>query len=131
MVDPATYGGRHLVYLGNYVPLTDPLLRESADQTLARFTPFIRRLNSEFEPSWVADSWSFAAPFAQPVIGVGYRRACLPFRTSNPRLFAASMFQVYPHDRGQNYSVQLARDVVEYMERQTPPDQMAEERSGP
>jgi hypothetical protein len=42
----------------------------------------------------------------------------MPFQTTNPRLFAASMFQVYPHDRGQNYSVELARRVVDVMERQ-------------
>ena len=62
--------------------------------------------------------WSFAAPFAQPVIEPGYRRRLPPFWTSNPRLFAASMFQVYPHDRGQNYSVELARRVVDFMESQ-------------
>ena len=118
MADRAAYGGRHLVYLGNYVPVTDPIIKETPEETLARFAPAIRRLNPDFDPGWVTGLWSFAAPFAQPVIEPGYRRRLPPFWTSNPRLFAASMFQVYPHDRGQNYSVELARRVVDFMESQ-------------
>jgi hypothetical protein len=30
-------------------------------------------------------------------------------------LWTASMFQVYPHDRGQNYSIELAERVVRAM----------------
>ena len=118
MLDPAAYGGRHLVYLGNYVSLSDPILAEPTAATLARFTEGIQRLNPAFDPSWVQESWSFAAPLAQPIIRTGYHRRRMPFQTTNPRLFAASMFQVYPHDRGQNYSVELARRVVDVMERQ-------------
>ncbi len=29
-----------------------------------------------------------------------------------PGLWVASMFQVYPHDRGQNYSIDLAQRLV-------------------
>jgi len=32
--------------------------------------------------------------------------------TNVPGLYVANMFQVYPHDRGQNYSVELAEQLV-------------------
>jgi hypothetical protein len=35
-----------------------------------------------------------------------------PFRSPIPNLWIASMFQVYPHDRGQNYSIELAERLV-------------------
>lgn len=35
-----------------------------------------------------------------------------PFETPIPGLYLANMFQVYPHDRGQNYSIALADRLV-------------------
>jgi hypothetical protein len=31
-------------------------------------------------------------------------------------LYVANMFQVYPHDRGQNYSIALAERLVGHLE---------------
>jgi protoporphyrinogen oxidase len=117
MLDPAAYGGRHLVYFGNYVPHDDRLFDETPDETLARFTPAIRGLNPAFDPSWVRDRWSFGARFAQPIITPGFRSRIPPFTTPIPNLFVASMFQVFPHDRGQNYSIDLAERLVRRLER--------------
>ena len=38
-MDPADYGGRRLVYLGNYRPMDDPLLRAPTDEVVAEFAP--------------------------------------------------------------------------------------------
>ena len=107
------YGGRHLVYLGNYRPMDDPLMTASRDAILDEFLPHLKRLNAAFEPSWLTDAWAFAAPFAQPIVTVDYRDHIPPFHTPIPNLWVASMFQVYPHDRGQNYSIALAERLVE------------------
>jgi protoporphyrinogen oxidase len=107
------YGGRHLVYLGNYRPMDDALMTASRDAVLNEFLPHLGRLNPAFDRSWVSDAWAFAAPFAQPIVTVDYRDHIPPFRTPIPNLWVASMFQVYPHDRGQNYSIALAERLVE------------------
>jgi protoporphyrinogen oxidase len=106
------YGGRHLVYLGNYRPMDDPLMAATKDAVLDEFLPHLARLNPAFERSWVTDSWAFAAPFAQPIVTVDYRDHIPPFHTPIANLWTASMFQVYPHDRGQNYSIELAERLV-------------------
>ena len=111
-MDPADYGGRHLVYLGNYRPMDDPIFSAPKEQILAQFLPHLSAFNSAFDASWVTDSWSFAAPFAQPIVTVHYREHIPPFRTPIPGLYVANMFQVYPHDRGQNYSIDLAQRLV-------------------
>jgi protoporphyrinogen oxidase len=107
------YGGRHLIYLGNYRPMDDPLMTASKETVLREFMPHLAGLNPAFDPSWVTDSWMFAAPFAQPIVTVDYRDHIPPFETPIPNLWTASMFQVYPHDRGQNYSIALAERLVE------------------
>ncbi len=109
------YGGRHLVYLGNYRPMDDPLMRASKDAVLDEFLPHLERLNPAFDRSWVTDAWVFAAPFAQPIVTVDYRDHIPPFATPIPNLWTASMFQVYPHDRGQNYSIALAERLMARM----------------
>ncbi|MGH2454698.1 MAG: NAD(P)/FAD-dependent oxidoreductase [Candidatus Limnocylindria bacterium] len=111
-MDPADYGGRHLVYLGNYRPMDDPLMQASTNEVVERFAAHLARINPAFESSWVTDAWSFAAPFAQPIVTADYRAHIPPFATPVPGLWVASMFQVYPHDRGQNYSIDLAERLV-------------------
>jgi protoporphyrinogen oxidase len=108
----ADYGGRHLIYLGNYRPMDDPLMSASKVAVLDEFLPHLERLNPSFDRSWLTDSWMFAAPFAQPIVTVDYRDHIPPFQTPIPGLWTASMFQVYPHDRGQNYSIALADALV-------------------
>lgn len=112
-MDPADYGGRHLLYLGNYRAMDDPIFSASSEEILQRFLPYLAAFNPGFDRSWVTQSWSFAAPFAQPIVTTDYRQHIPPFRTPMPGLYVANMFQVYPHDRGQNYSIDLAQRLVD------------------
>jgi protoporphyrinogen oxidase len=111
-LEPADYGGRHLVYLGNYRPMDDPIMSASTDAVVDAFAPHLARINPGFSRDWLTDAWAFAAPFAQPIVTVDYRHHIPPFETPIPNLWLASMFQVYPHDRGQNYSIDLANRLA-------------------
>jgi protoporphyrinogen oxidase len=119
-MEPADYNGRHLVYLGNYRPMDDPLLRTTTLDVLDQFAPYLARINPGFTTDWVTDAWSFAAPFAQPIVTVDFRDHIPPFETPVPGLWVASMFQVYPHDRGQNYSIDLAERLVRHLHGEKP-----------
>jgi protoporphyrinogen oxidase len=107
-MEPADYGGRHLVYFGNYRPMDDPLMATPTPQVVAEFASHLSRINPAFAMDWVTDAWSFAAPYAQPIVTTDYVRHIPPIETPIPGLWVASMFQVYPHDRGQNQSIRLA-----------------------
>jgi protoporphyrinogen oxidase len=107
------YGGRHLIYLGNYRPMNDPLLVKSKEAVLTEFLPHIKRIAPAFEESWVQESWLFKAPYAQPIVTTDYRQHIPPLRTPLENLWMANMFQIYPHDRGQNYSLELAEKLVQ------------------
>jgi len=109
----ADYGGRRLVYLGNYRPMDDPIYTKDAETLIGEYLPHLARINPRIERRWVTEAWSFGAPYAQPVVTVDYREHIPPARTPIPGLFLANMFQVYPHDRGQNYSIALAERLAE------------------
>lgn len=110
---PERYGGRHLVYLGNYGEKFEP---RPIEELLAEFAPWIRRVNPEFEPAWVTKSWQFIAADAQPVVTIGYRDRIAPHRTPVEGLFVGNLFQVYPHDRGQNYAAELAENLIKELD---------------
>lgn len=107
-MSPADYGGKHLMYLGNYVPMDDPLMTMPKDEILARYLPALRRINPAFRDEWVTGVHSFAAPYAQPIVTPDYAAHIPPHVTPIKNLYMANMFQVYPQDRGQSYSVAMA-----------------------
>jgi protoporphyrinogen oxidase len=110
---PADYGGRHLVYLGNYLAPDAPLLAKSDEELLDCFLPALSRFNPAFERGWLREYWRFQAPFAQPIVTPGYLATLPPTRTPLPGVHLATMAHVYPQDRGQNYSLALGERVAE------------------
>jgi protoporphyrinogen oxidase len=110
---PSEYGGHHLLYLGSYRPMDDPLFTMSKEEVMAEYFPALKRIVPAFDPAWVQDSWTFKAAYAQPIVTTDYRDHIPPLETPLDGLWLANMFQVYPHDRGQNYSLDLAEQVVQ------------------
>jgi protoporphyrinogen oxidase len=106
-LSPDDYGGRHLLYLGNYLPMDHELFQWDDARTVAEFLPHLRKLNPDFEPGWVRDHWVWRAPYAQPVVTRGYLRRLPPHETPWPGVYLGNMAHVYPQDRGQNYSFRL------------------------
>lgn len=111
-IPPEQYGGRHLLYLGNYLPMDHPLFAKDKATVLAEFVPHLKRLNPHFEPGWVQESWLFAAPFAQPIVTPEFHAHIPPHQTPIPGVYLANMFQIYPQDRGQNYAVAMAERLA-------------------
>ena len=106
------YGGRHLLYLGNYLPMEHELFRWDDARVLDEFLPHLRKLNGAFDPSWVREHWVWKAPFAQPVVTRGYLQQLPPHETPLPGVYLANMAHVYPQDRGQNYSLRLGERLA-------------------
>src|SRR5260370_796515 len=50
---PAEYGGRHLVYLGNYRPIDHPLFKMSKEKVITEFVPHLLRLCFSFYPQLI------------------------------------------------------------------------------
>lgn len=108
----ADYGGAHLVYLGNYLPMDHPLFRATDEEILARYLPAVQRIVPTFAPGWVRQSWVFKAPFAQPIVTTDYLDRLPPHRTPLAGVYLANMAHVYPQDRGQNYSLRLGERMA-------------------
>jgi protoporphyrinogen oxidase len=99
------YGGRYLLYISKYLFAENPLWSARDDEVWTTYKPFLKRINPEFDDSWVLARHHFKANYAQPVIPRDYHSVIPPFETPVPGLYHACMAQIYPEDRGQNYAV--------------------------
>ena len=113
MIDPALYGGNHIVYLTNYTPRDSELYARDAEQLLEDFIPHLQKLNPAFDRSWVREYYHHKVDGAQPIIGVNYGRQIPDHRTPVKNLYLANTTQIYPEDRGTNYSVRMGRQVAQ------------------
>jgi len=111
LVPADRYPGRYL-YVSNYVAPDDPLTRLGPDALLQHYLAALKLMNPSFRPEDVLRYWAFREDAAQPVPRVGNRRRLLPFDTPRNGIFVANTTQIYPEDRGTNYSVRLGRDVA-------------------
>ncbi len=111
------YGGDHIIYCGDYVPADHEYFRLSEAALVERFLPALKKVNPNFSPDWVRKSWVWRAPYAQPVPHINQSEKIPPLKTPLPNVIWASMSQVYPWDRGTNYSVEMGRRVAQLITR--------------
>jgi len=111
-VPPSRYGGKHVLYLSNYTDPEDPIIDLDADGVFERYEPYLRRINPDFDRSWVTDRWLFVDRAGQPVVHHRYHESIAPHRTPIEGLYLANTTQIYPEDRGQNYSIRMGRRVA-------------------
>jgi protoporphyrinogen oxidase len=112
-VDPRRYDGRRFLYVANYLAPGDPLLALDAEQLLEAYLPGLRKVRPDFSPQWIRARWLHREPAAQPIVTVGYHERIPPLQTGVPGLVLANTTQIYPEDRGTNYSVRLGTDAAE------------------
>ena len=112
MIDPALYGGNHIVYLTNYTSRDSDLYARSPEQLVDQFIPHLQKLNPDFDRSWIREYYHHKVDGAQPIIGTNYGREIPDHRTPIKNLYLANTTQIYPEDRGTNYSVRMGRQVA-------------------
>jgi protoporphyrinogen oxidase len=116
-IEPERYGGRRFLYVANYLERGHPMLALELEELLDLYEPGLRKINPDFSRSWIKERWLFREPAAQPIVTLGYRERMPPLDTGVPGLILANTTQIYPEDRGTNYSVRLADQAVEALMR--------------
>jgi len=111
-IGPENYDGNHIIYISNYLPQDHEYFRLDEQQLWRIFEPALKRINPAFSNEWVRQKWLFKAPHAQPIIGLEYSRYRPDHRTPVRGLYLETMTQIYPEDRGQNYSIRMGEEVA-------------------
>jgi protoporphyrinogen oxidase len=112
-LSPEDYGGRHVVYISNYVLPDDPKWKKRDEELWAEYLPALKVVNPAFDESWILKKQIGRAEYAQPVIVPNYSKLLPPLATPIPGLYSACMAQTYPEDRGQNYAIRIGREAAD------------------
>ena len=115
-VPPSEYQGRHLIYVSNYLERDDPRYNMRASELFDLYLPHLKRINPAFDANWIEKKIVLRAEAGQPVITCNYSQRIPDHRTPLQGLYLANTLQIYPEDRGTNYSVRLGRTISQIVD---------------
>ena len=108
LVDPAEFGGRHLVYLPCYVPSDDELLHVSDEALRARLLAGLKRMHPDLEDDNVLAFRVSRERYVLPIPAVGYSRRLPPQDTQLPGVHIVNSAHIVNGTLNVNETVQLA-----------------------
>src|SRR5699024_3240811 len=100
------------IYISKYMDQEHPYLTMSEEDLFEEHVPYLQRINPEFSPDWVRERWVFRERAAQPIITKNYSDRIPEHRTPMRGLYVANSAQIYPEDRGTNYSVGIGNKIA-------------------
>ncbi len=118
LVPPSVYGGKHILYTADYVTPDDHRWALSDDELIAEYAQHLKKINPAFDLSWVERTHVHREGAAQPIMTTHFSGKIPPNRTPIDGLWLAAMSQIYPQDRGTNYSIRQGQDVARALMRE-------------
>lgn len=112
IADVGSYNNLYPIYFGNYLNYNDRRWQMNQDDLLNLYLPFINKLNPRFSEDWIRQQFLFKIPAAQYVIDTNYDQTIMPIKLPIKNCYSAAMSQVYPQDRGINYTLALVDRVI-------------------
>lgn len=111
--------GSNILYISRYLDEANPLFSAEDGRIKAQFIGYLNRLYPGFEKVKIKHANICRTRYSQPVIAVGYADNLLPFETPLKDVYLSCMAQIYPEDRGQNYSIRLGKKVANIVAQRT------------
>lgn len=115
-IPPENYNNKRIMYVSNYLDASSPYFQMTRDELFKAYIPHLKKLNPNFSPDWVEDFWHFKEAAAQPVFPLNYSQRIPPLHTPIRNFYLGNTTQIYPEDRGTNYSVRLGQDIARMIE---------------
>lgn len=112
-VDKDDFNRKHVVYISAYVDHDDPRFQMNAQELVDLYLPSVRKLFPDFHPELIEAQAVWNAPYAQPIVHVGYRHTIPEIVAPIHNFFVCTMAQIYPHDRQVSNGVTMARKTAE------------------
>ena len=112
MISKQRYG-TNLLYLTKYISHRDPLFLSTDDSIKNIFVNYLGKIVPDFQKSDIGKIHVSRTRYAQPVIKIGYSKIRPEFKTPIKNLYLASMAQIYPQDRGQNYAIRQGNQIAD------------------
>jgi protoporphyrinogen oxidase len=109
---PQVYNNKRVMYVSNYLDSSSPYFQMNREELFNAYVPHLRKINPDFSPDWVEEYWHFKEAAAQPIVPLNYSKQIPEYRTPIRNLYLGNTTQIYPEDRGTNYSVRLGQTIT-------------------
>ncbi|MBI20904.1 MAG: amine oxidase [Chloroflexi bacterium] len=112
LINKDFYNGNTIVYITNYLDREDYVYSLDKNDLLDYYLPHLKMINNKFDKSWIRDFHYNSLSAAQPIITTGYSSRIPSHETPYEKLYLANTTQIYPEDRGTNYSIKIGRQIA-------------------
>ncbi len=110
LVPPDEYGGKHVLYVINYLDPEHPYMAKTADEIFATHLPSLKKVHPTFDEKNVTQKLLFKSPVASPLYDVGFHSRMPPFTGWAKGIGILGMAQVYPIDRNMSHCIKVVRE---------------------
>ena len=119
-ISKKSYGGRSIVYLSRYFDKSEEIASMNQKQILKKMTAELRKINKNFDSTWVLDSHIFKTYSAAVINDLGFSKKVIPCKTPVNHLYLTNMTHLYPDERSVNNSIVIAAKACSIMGVKTP-----------
>lgn len=107
------YEGKTLLYFSKYLNVNDPLMRTKDEEIKQSYTKYLKKIYHGFDEKTIESFIVSRDRYAQPIWPMKYSKIKPNYKTPIEGLFLSNTSQIYPNDRGMNFSVKLGKEVSE------------------
>jgi protoporphyrinogen oxidase len=109
MIDKNNYGGKHVYYLGTYVPHDHKYFSQNDKEIYKEFFDYLKVVFPKFSEKEIDKSFVFKFKNAQHIVTKNYKT---PNFKLQKNIYQSNFAQIYPEDRGTNFAVREGEKVA-------------------
>jgi protoporphyrinogen oxidase len=109
------YDGSHILYVSMYTSHKNKYYLSSKNKLIKSYVEHLKKINPEFDISWIKESWVFKTDYGTHVPTLNYSKKIPNHTTPIKGLYLASGCQIYPVDRGMSESIALGRKIADML----------------
>lgn len=115
LIPKENYNNKTLVYFSKYLHAEHEMLKMSDQEIIKYYIKSLRKIYPDFDEQSILNYTISKDRYAQPIWPMQYSKIKPHYKTPVDKLYLANTSQIYPNDRGMNFSVKLGKEVVEVM----------------
>jgi protoporphyrinogen oxidase len=107
------YNGKKIIYFSKYLSVNDKYLYMQEEELFTEYKKHLKKIFPKFDEKSVEKCFVFKDRYAQPIWPMKYSKIKPAYKTPVKGLYLSNTSQIYPNDRGMNFSIKLGKEVVE------------------
>jgi protoporphyrinogen oxidase len=115
---PADYGNEHVYYIGTYLPHDHRYFSLADEEIISEFSRYLPKLFKQFNPAEITNQHIFKFKNAQHVVDTAYGDKIPKYQSPVKGVYLANFSQVFPEDRGTNFSVREGNKIAELVQQE-------------